>query len=460
MREVERMAFLDENYLLTNPTAREIYPLVKDLPIVDAHNHSDVKEIVENRGWNDIWEVEAATDHYVWELMRRRNVPEEKITGKASNYEKWLALAEVFPKFVGNPTYEWIHLDLRRRFGIHEIISKDTAQIIWNKAKESLQSDDMKPQKLLQNMGVEIMCTTNDPAEDLYYHKLAREKVSGTKILPTWRPDRFCKVHSLNFKTFVAQLEERTNVSIAKLSDFVEALKKTHDRFDELGCVCSDHALLEPIVQRIDEKTASEIFEKALKSSVSYEEHLKFQSFMMYKFAEMNAEKNWAMQLHIGAMRDYRVQLFERLGPDSGGDIIAGFVDVARGMKDFFNDFDGKLKIVLYCMDMNYLPVMATIARSFENVFLGAPWWFNDSPLGMRTHLEYIASVDLLSNFVGMVTDSRKLMSYGSRTEMFRRVLCDVVGTIMERGQIPLREAIELCLELSYSRPKEFFFGR
>jgi glucuronate isomerase len=218
--------------------------------------------------------------------------------------------------------------------------------------------------------------------------------------------------------------------------------------------------LLEPIVQRIDEKTASEIFEKALKSSVSYEEHLKFQSFMMYKFAEMNAEKNWAMQLHIGAMRDYRVKLFERLGPDSGGDIIAGFVDVARGMKDFFNDFDGKLKIVLYCMDTSYLPVMATIARSFENVFLGAPWWFNDSPLGMRTHLEYIASVDLLSNFVGMVTDSRKLMSYGSRTEMFRRVLCDVVGTMVELGQIPLREAIELCLELSYSRPKEFFFGR
>lgn len=453
------MAFLDENYLLTNKTAREIYQLVKDLPIVDAHNHSDAKEIVENKGWNDIWEVEAATDHYVWELMRRRGVPEERITGAASNHEKWLALAEVFPKFVGNPTYEWIHLDLKRRFGIDEIICKDTAQIIWNKAKEKLKSEDMKPQKLLQSMGVEIMCTTNDPAEDLHYHQLAREKLESVKILPTWRPDRFCKVHSPDFKKFLLQLEQRTNISITDLHSFIDALKKTHDRFDELGCVCSDHALLEPLVHRIDEKKAAQIFERALKEAVSYEEHLEFQSYMIYTFAEMNSEKNWTMQLHIGAMRDYRAKLFESLGPDSGGDIIAGFVDVARGMKDFFNDFDGKLKIVLYCMDTSYLPVMATIARSFENVFLGAPWWFNDSPFGMRFQLEYIASVDLLSNLVGMVTDSRKLMSYGSRTEMFRRILCDVVGTMVERGQIPLREAIEVCTELCYERPKSFFFG-
>lgn len=453
------MAFLDENYLLTNRAAKEIYQLVKDLPIVDAHNHSDAREIVENKGWNDVWEVEAATDHYVWELMRRRGVPEEKITGTASNYEKWIALAEVFPKFVGNPTYEWIHLDLKRRFGIDEIICKDTAQIIWNKAKEKLKSEDMKPQKLLQNMGVEIMCTTNDPAEDLHYHQLAREQLKNIKILPTWRPDRFCKVHSPDFKKFVSQLEQRTNISITNLHSFIDALKKTHDRFNELGCVCSDHALLEPLVHRVDEKKAVQIFERALKGPVSYEEHLEFQSYMIYTFAEMNSEKDWTMQLHIGAMRDYRVKLFERLGPDSGGDIIAGFVDVARGMKDFFNDFDGRLKIVLYCMDTSYLPVMTTIARSFENVFLGAPWWFNDSPFGMRFQLEYIASVDLLSNLVGMVTDSRKLMSYGSRTEMFRRILCDVVGTMVERGQIPLREAIEVCTELCYERPKSFFFG-
>ncbi|MCS7175555.1 glucuronate isomerase [Pseudothermotoga sp.] len=453
------MAFLDENYLLTSETAKELYQLVKDLPIVDAHNHSDAREIVENKGWKDIWEVEAATDHYVWELMRRSGISEEKITGTASNYEKWLALAEVFPRFVGNPTYEWIHLDLRRRFGIDEIIRKDTAEIIWNKAKEKLKSEDMKPQKLLKNMGVEIMCTTNDPAENLLYHELARERLEGIKILPTWRPDRFCKVHSPDFKKFILQLEQRTNISIANFHNFVDALKKTHDRFNELGCVCSDHALLEPLVHRVDEKKAAQIFEKALKTPTSYEEHLEFQSHMIYVFAELDSEKNWTMQLHIGAMRDYRTKLFEKLGPDSGGDIIAGFVDVARGMKEFFNDFDGKTKIVLYCMDTSYLSVMATIARSFENVFLGAPWWFNDSPFGMRYQLEYIASVDLLSNLVGMVTDSRKLMSYGSRTEMFRRVLCDVVGTMVERGQIPLREAIEVCTELCYKRPKSFFFG-
>jgi glucuronate isomerase len=179
----------------------------------------------------------------------------------------------------------------------------------------------------------------------------------------------------------------------------------------------------------------------------------------MYKFAEMNTKENWTMQLHIGSYRDYRKKLFDSLGSDSGGDISAGFVDIARGMKEFFNAFDGKVKIIIYCMDMTYLSVAATIARAFENIFLGAPWWFNDSPFGMRFQLQYIASVDLLSNFAGMVTDSRKLMSYGSRTEMFRRILCDVAGEMVDRGQIPFKEALELCNELCYFRPKELFFS-
>ncbi|MFN4190419.1 MAG: glucuronate isomerase, partial [Pseudothermotoga sp.] len=205
---------------------------------------------------------------------------------------------------------------------------------------------------------------------------------------------------------------------------------------------------------------AQEIFHKALKQNVSLEDFLDFQSYMFYVFAQMNYEKNWKMQLHIGALRDYRDKLFEKLGPDSGGDISAGYLDIATGMRDFFNAFDGKTAIVLYCLDTTYLSVMTTIARAFENVFLGAPWWFNDSPYGMQLQLQYIASVDLLGNMVGMVTDSRKLMSYGSRTEMFRRVLSSVVGEMVQRGQIPFKEAIELCVELSYTRPKEFFFGR
>lgn len=453
------MSFLNERYLLNNETAVKLYEAVKDLPIVDAHNHGDVKEIVENKGWNDIWEVEAATDHYVWELMRRRGVSEEKITGNATNYEKWLALAEVFPKFVGNPTYEWIHLDLRRRFGIDEIISKETANSIWWKTKQLLKDQKMKPQELLRQMNVEIMCTTDDPTSDLKYHKIAQNSVEGVKILPTWRPDRAYRIDRADWREYIQKLSEITATDTTTLNGFLDALKKTHDYFDQAGCVCSDHALLYPVGKSVTYEKAKEIFNRALKQSVSLQDLLDFQSYMLYVFAQMNYEKNWKMQLHIGALRDYRDKLFEKLGPDSGGDISAGYVDVATGMRDFFNTFDGKTKIILYCLDTTYLSVMTTIARAFENVFLGAPWWFNDSPYGMQLQLQYIASVDLLSNLVGMVTDSRKLMSYGSRTEMFRRVLSSVVGEMVEKGQIPLREAIELCVEMSYTRPKEFFFA-
>ncbi len=256
------------------------------------------------------------------------------------------------------------------------------------------------------------------------------------------------------------KLQERTNILVSNVESFVEALKKTHDYFAEVGCRCSDHAIVEPNFEHISKQEAEAIFTMALKGNATEKDAEKFLGYMMYRFGEMNVEKGWTMQLHIGALRDYRDKLYRNLGPDSGGDVVAGYVNIAKGMRQFLNYFDGKLKIVLYCLDPAYLPVAATIARAFENVFLGAPWWFNDSPYGMRTQLEYIATVDLLSNFVGMVTDSRKLMSYGSRTEMFRRVLCDVVGNMVERGQIPESEAFELCMSLSYSRPKEFFFGR
>lgn len=454
------MQFLSEKYLLGNKTAMRLYETVKDLPIVDAHNHGDVKEIVENKGWNDIWEVEAATDHYVWELMRRRRIPEDKITGNATNYEKWLALSEVFPKLVGNPTYEWIHLDLRRRFGIDEVISKETANSIWSKTKQLLKEQKMKPQELLKQMNVEVMCTTDDPISNLYYHRVARETIEGIRILPTWRPDRACRLDRKDWKDYLAKLSEVSKIDATKFNGFLDALKKTHDYFDQLGCVCSDHALLYATGKSITQQRAEQIFNRALVQEISAQDLFDFQCFMLYVFAEMNYEKNWKMQLHIGALRDYRDKLFDQLGPDSGGDISAGYIDIATGMRDFFNAFDGKTEIVLYCLDMTYLSVIATIARAFENVFLGAPWWFNDSPFGMQLQLQYIASVDLLSNLAGMVTDSRKLMSYGSRTEMFRRVLANVVGEMVEKGQVPLREAMQLCVEISYTRPKEFFFAQ
>ena len=224
--------------------------------------------------------------------------------------------------------------------------------------------------------------------------------------------------------------------------------------------MASDHALLEPSIHFVGEKTARKIHEKVFRGKeLDPEEIRDYKAFMMVQFGKMNQETGWVTQLHIGALRDYRDSLLKTLGPDSGGDISTNFLKIAEGLRYFLNEFDGKLKIVLYVLDPTHLPTIATIARAFPNVYIGAPWWFNDSPFGMEMHLKYVASVDLLYNLAGMVTDSRKLLSFGSRTEMFRRVLSSVVGEMVERGQIPIREAKELVKHVCYDGPKALFFG-
>lgn len=453
------MAFLDENYLLQNETSKLLYDSVKELPILDAHNHGDVKEIVENKGWSDIWQVEAATDHYVWELMRKRGVPEEKITGSASNKEKWLALAEVFPNFVGNPTYEWIHLDLKRRFHVDDVISKYTAEKIWQDTSIALKQQNMKPQELLRSMNVEIMCTTNDITDDLYYHQKAKEEIEGIRILPTWRPDKAMNIEKKGWREFIIDLGEVTNENVSTFEGFLNSLYKSHKKFQELGGVASDHGIYQPISYFVEKEKVKNIYKKAMESrELSVEEICDFKAYLFNEFGRMNSESDWVMQLHIGAVRDYRDKLYNRLGPDSGGDVSTNIINLAEGLKYFLNEFDEKLKIVLYCLDPSLYPTAATLARAFPNISLGAPWWFNDSPFGMEMYLKYIATVDLLGNMAGMVTDSRKLMSYGSRTEMFRRVLSNVIGEMVEKGQIPMKEALDLVRNICYYRPKELFF--
>jgi len=453
------MNFLGSNYLLSNKTAEKLYQEVEDLPIVDAHNHGDVREIVENKGWSDIWELEGATDHYVWELMRKRGVPEEKVTGDASNKEKWLALAEVFPSFAGNPTYEWIHLDLKRRFGIDKLISAETASEIWDKTRAMLKEDKMKPQNLLKEMKVEIMCTTDSPLSELEYHQRAREEIEGVKILPTWRPDRAVNLEKEGWKDFVQKLGIKEEQDTSALSGFLKALKKAHRKFARMGCVASDHGLEQLISYYVSEERAGEIYQKALnEQELNIEEINDFKAFMLICLIEMNEKEEWITQLHIGAVRDFRNSLYETLGPDSGGDISRQDLNLVDNLKYLLNHFDGKVNFVLYCLDPTHLPTLATISRAYPNLTVGAPWWFNDSPVGMIEHLKYVATVDLLSNQVGMVTDSRKLISYGSRTEMYRRALCDVTGAMVERGQMPLKVAQKLVSDLSYYRPLKYFF--
>jgi glucuronate isomerase len=452
------MKFLSESYLLESDAASTLYASIEDLPIVDPHNHADLAEIVENDGWDDIWEVEGATDHYVWSMMRKRGVPERQITGDATNREKWMALAEVFPELAGNPTYEWIHLDLKRRFGIEEPIGPDTAEEIWNETKEQLTTDSMEPQQLLSEMNVEVLCTTDDPTDDLHYHEEAEHAVDGIDIRPTWRIDRALHVGRDSWLEFVEELGRATRNDVSSFSGFLEGLQRSHDYFADHGCRASDISLVKVVSRRVSRRRAREIYERALDGeNLADESVTDFQAFLLEKVGELNAERDWVTQLHIGAVRDYRDELYEIGGSDVGGDVSTQSIELTEDLEYFLNEFDGETETVLYTVDPTHYPTLTTLSRAFEDVSLGPAWWFNDSPYGIEEQLEQMGTVDLLANHAGMVSDSRKLLSYGSRFEMFRRSLANVLGKMVERGQMPISHAEKLATHLAYDRPKSLY---
>lgn len=454
------MGFLDEHYLLGNKTARELFPLVRELPIIDAHNHADVKAIADNAASADLWEAEGATDHYVWEMMRKRGVSEKYITGKdATNEEKWLALSNVFEEFAGSPTFEWVHLDLRRRFGIEDVICPANGRKIWDAALKKLQTPAMKPQGLLQGQKVERMCSTDDPLDTLEHHRaLAASPIAGM-VRPTFRPDKAMNIFKPDWNDYINRCEKAAGAKFRNLADLLTFLKERHDYFAANGCVASDHGVETPWGRNVSPEDADAVFRKARSGKpLDAAETSAYLSFLLQEVAEMDAAKGWVFQLHLGCVRDVRDSLFKNLGPDVGGDISNHVIDIVAPLRDFLNRFDDRLKVVLYCLEPGHQATLATLTRAFGGkVNLGSAWWLNDSPVGMKRQLEYIGSVDLLWNFAGMVSDSRKLMSYGSRHEMFRRVLCDVVGDMVERGQMPGYIAERLVKYLCHQRPKELF---
>ncbi|WP_247004401.1 glucuronate isomerase [Halosolutus gelatinilyticus] len=453
------MRFLnDERYLLESEPARELYGSIADLPILDPHTHADVAEIVENDGYDDVWEVEGATDHYVWTLMRKRGIDEELITGNASNREKWRALAGIFPELAGNPTYEWVHLDLKRRFGIETPISAATADDIWEETAMQLERAEMDPQPLLREMNVEVVCSTDDPTDSLEDHDRAEDEVDGVEILPTWRADRAVAVDRPDWDEFVRELADATGIDASDFDGYLDALAASHEYFAERGCVASDLGVRSAVSRPVSEARARRAFDAARDGGpIGPAEATDLRAYLLEYIGELNTKRGWVTQLHIGAVRDYSARLYERLGTDAGGDISTQDVDMAADLRHFVNRFDGAHEIVLYCTDPTHYPTIATIARAFPNVSVGAAWWFNDNPYVMEHQLEYTGSVDLLSNHAGMVSDSRKLLSYGSRFEMFRRSLANVVGRQVARGQLSMAVAADLVRHVAYDRPKRLY---
>ena len=303
------------------------------------------------------------------------------------------------------------------------------------------------------------MCSTDDPLDTLEDHKRVNEASDSFMIRPTWRPDKAMNIFAPTWGDYIDSLETRFDSLINSVSDLVQVLRTSHDYFHEHSCRASDHGITTPLAGTASLKDADDAFAAARSGvSPSSEKAEVFMSYLLGEMAEMDAEKNWVFQLHIGAVRDVRSSLYDNLGPDVGGDVSDHNIDILTPLKSFLNRFDDRLKIVLYCMEPGHIATLATLTRAFgAKVNLGSAWWLCDNPIGMKRQLEYICSVDLFANFAGMVSDSRKLLSYGSRFEMFRRVLCDVIGNMVERGQIPAKIAEKLVYKMCYDNPKELF---
>ena len=452
------MAFLDNRYLITNATGLELFAAIRKLPVIDPHNHANLREIARNECYRDAWQLFAATDHYVWEMLRKCGVPENLITGSASPRDKFLAMGKVFPLIAGNPVYEWIHLDLKRYFGIDDLLSESTAERIYDAVNAKLATDAYRPQALLTGvLNVESMSSTDDLIDTLEFHEQANAAIGRQMIRPTWRPDKAMKIFAPTWREYIAKVGERFDMKIRRYSDLLEAMRRSHDYFAERGCRASDHGV--DAMPVIDYEDAAHVFHKVLNGKKPNEaEVMGFMGAFLGEAAKLNAEKGWVMQLHMGAVRDVRTMLFETLGPDVGGDVCNVYRDFLPGMVSLLNRFDNKLKVVFYCLDPDAQATLASITRAFgDRAALGSAWWLNDTPIGMKRQLELIGSIDLFSNFAGMVSDSRKLLSYGSRFEMFRRVLSDVLGAMVERGQMPLSVAEMLAERMAYSGPKAFW---
>ncbi|HEV2990555.1 MAG TPA: glucuronate isomerase [Candidatus Angelobacter sp.] len=452
------MSFIHAEFLLKSQPARDLYhKYAEDQPILDFHTHLSAREIAEDRRFPNLFEIWLAGDHYKWRAMRSNGVPEQYCSGDAPAYEKFLAWAATVPHTVRNPLFHWTHLELKRYFDIDEILDASTAPSIWKRANTQLLEDgSLTAQGILRRFGVQAVCTTDDPSDSLaHHHRLADSGSSNacfsTKVYPTFRPDKALGVCDPEaFNEWVDRLGASANMEISRLHDFLEALRRRHDDFHQLGCRLSDHGLSHCHADFCTQEAAQEIFKKARSGrAASGEEHSKFASFMMVFFGHLDHAKGWTKQLHLGAQRNVNRRALKTLGADAGFDSMGDWPQAATlgAYLDHLEQENALPKMVLYNVNPSDNYTFATLAGSFHDsgqpgkVQFGAAWWFLDQKEGIEHQLNTLSNAGLLSRFVGMVTDSRSFMSY-PRHEYFRRVLCNLIGEDIENGLVPGTEKL------------------
>ena len=464
------MTFINEDFMLTNDYARELYHTsAENLPIIDYHCHLVPKMIADNYQFADLTEVWLGGDHYKWRAMRGNGVPEDFITGKADGYAKFEKWAETVPYTMRNPLYHWTHLELSRVFGVDKILKPETAREIYDECSAKLQTPEFRGQELMKRFKVEVVCTTDDPADTLEYHQQIKDNPFGVKVLPTWRPDKAMVVEKpQQYREYIQKLSEISDIQINNYQDLLHALQKRQDFFHEMGCRISDHGLETFYAEDFTMEEVDQIFKNTLKGiQPAQEEVLKFKSAILLDFARMDHAKGWAQQFHIGAIRDNNTRMFNILGPDTGYDAIHDVQCAAAGHK-FLNKLalENKLtRTILYNLNPKDNEVLATMAYTFNDgtcpgkIQLGSGWWFLDQEDGMRKQMNALSSLGLLSRFVGMLTDSRSFLSY-PRHEYFRRILCNLIGEDLAAGKLPVSEMDfihQMVRGISYENAKNYF---
>ncbi|MBN2879873.1 MAG: glucuronate isomerase [Clostridia bacterium] len=459
--------FMDKDFLLSTKTAEKLYhEYAETMPIIDYHCHINPQEIAENKRYENITQVWLYGDHYKWRAMRSCGVEERFITGDAGDYEKFLKWAEIMPLLMGNPLYHWAHLELKNYFGFEGALSLETAESVWNLCSEKLKT--LSARDIIKMSAVEIICTTDDPADSLEFHrKIAEDKSFDVKVLPTFRPDKAMNIDKKDFSEYIAMLSKASDIKIDSFESLKEAIVKRIDFFDESGCRISDHAFEHIIFNLAEESEVNKIFKSALAlSAVSEDDAEKYKTAVFLFVAREYAKRGWIMQIHYGTIRNTNSRMFSRLGADTGFDCISTR-DSAAGLVRILDELEktGELpKAIIYSLNPNDDAMIGSVIGCFQGEGIknkiqhGSAWWFNDTMSGMVRQLTNLASLSALGNFVGMLTDSRSFLSY-ARHEYFRRILCNLIGGWVENGEYPedygnLKKLVEgIC----YNNAKNYF---
>lgn len=461
-------AFLDDDFLLTTPTARRLYQVARSMPILDYHCHLDPKEIAQDRRFENITQVWLGGDHYKWRLMRANGVDEAYITGDAPDREKFQKWAETLELAIGNPLYHWSHLELRRYFGYEGVLNGDTAQEVWELCNQKLQEPGMSARNLIANSGVTLVCTTDDPADSLEWHQqLAQDSSFPVKVLPAWRPDAAMGLERPEYLDYLQRLGQAAGVEIRTYADLKEALLSRMTFFDKMGCRASDHALTVAVCQPASEEELERVFQKRLEGEpLTQEELAAFQTGFLRFVAGEYKRLGWVMQLHYGCRRNNNTRMFHKLGRDTGYDAVlqgTPSLEVAAFL-DLLASQDALPRMVLYSLNPNDDEGLNSVIGCFQDgtplgrIQQGSAWWFNDHKTGMVKQLTAFANGGLLGNFIGMLTDSRSFLSY-PRHEYFRRILCELLGAWVENGEYPADwKALEKMVRgVCYNNAVEFF---